>query len=155
MNEMQALMGILVLKHLDSLIERSRQIDATYRECLKGVPGIKFPPPPPANVKYNFVYQPIEIEKDQFGMSRDDLYGALKKYNIFTRRYFYPLLCDFPCYRSIAIKDPLLTARRVTERILCLPIYPDLAIEDVVRICETVAFLQTRSKLGGALVYGR
>ena len=74
-------------------------------------------------------------------MSRDALYEALKKYNIFSRRYFYPLLCDFPCYRSIAIKDPLMTARRVSERILCLPIYPDLAIEDVVRICEVISLI--------------
>jgi dTDP-4-amino-4,6-dideoxygalactose transaminase len=149
MNEMQALMGILVLKHLDSLIESSRQIDATYRECLKDVPGIKFPPPLQVNIKYNFIYQPIEIDEEQFGMSRDALYEALKKYNILSRRYFYPLLCDFPCYRSIAFKDPLKTARRVSERILCLPIYPDLAIEDVVRISECIAFLQVRSKLPG------
>jgi dTDP-4-amino-4,6-dideoxygalactose transaminase len=147
-------MGILVLKHLDRLIENSREIDATYRKCLKDVPGIKFTPPLPANVKYNFIYQPIEIDEEQFGMSRDSLYEALKKYNIFTRRYFYPLLCDFPCYRSIAIRDPLLNARRVSQRILCLPIYADLAIEDVVRISETIAFLQNQSKLVGALMYG-
>jgi dTDP-4-amino-4,6-dideoxygalactose transaminase len=97
-------------------------------------------------VKYNFIFQPIEIDEEQFGMSRNALYEALKKYNIFTRRYFYPLLCDFPCYRSIAIKDPLLNARRVAERILCLPIYADLAVEDVVRICESIAFLQAQSK---------
>jgi dTDP-4-amino-4,6-dideoxygalactose transaminase len=147
MNEMQALMGILVLKQLDRLIESSRKIDATYRACLKDVPGIKFPPPPPGNVKYNFVYQPVEIDEGQFGMSRDALYEALKKYNIFSRRYFYPLLCDFPCYRNIALKDPLLTARRVSERILCLPIYADLSVEDVARICESIAFLQRQSRL--------
>ena len=149
MNEIQALMGILVLKPLEGLIECSQQIDKTYRECLKDVPGIKFPPPLPLNVKYNYIYQPIEIDEEQFGMSRDALYEALKKYNIFSRRYFYPLLCDFPCYRSIAIKDPLLTARRVSKRILCLPIYADLAVEDVIRISESIAFLQTRSKLAG------
>jgi dTDP-4-amino-4,6-dideoxygalactose transaminase len=146
MNEMQALMGILVLKHLDSLIECSRKIDATYRECLKEVPGIKFPPPFPVDIKYNFIYQPVEIDEEQFGMSRDALYEALKKYNIYSRRYFYPLLCDFPCYRSIALKDPLLTARRVSERILCLPIYADLAVEDVVRICETIKFIQNLAR---------
>lgn len=147
MNEMQALMGILVLKHLDRLIERSRRIDATYRACLKDIPGIKFPPPLPADIEYNFVYQPIEIDEEQFGMSRDALYEALKTYNIFSRRYFYPLLCDFPCYRNIALKDPLLTARRVSDRILCLPIYPDLSGEDVVRICEVIASIQGQAHL--------
>jgi dTDP-4-amino-4,6-dideoxygalactose transaminase len=147
MNEMQALMGILVLRHLDGLIESSRKINSIYRECLKDVPGIKFPPPLPVDVKYNFIYQPIEVDEEQFGMSRDALYEVLKKYNIYSRRYYYPLLCDFPCYRSIAFKDPLLTARRVSERILCLPIYADLALEDVVRICEFITFLQSQSKL--------
>ena len=152
MNEMQALMGILVFKHLDRLIESSRKIDMTYRECLKDVPGIIFPPPHPVDVKYNFVYQPIEIDEEQFGMNRDALYEALKQFNIFSRRYFYPLLCDLTCYRSIAIKDPLLTARRVSERILCLPIYADLSVEEVVRICESIAFLQKQSHLGGVSV---
>lgn len=141
MNEMQALMGILVLRHLDRLIENSRRIDATYRECLKDVPGIRFPPPLPVGVEYNFIFQPIEIDEEQFGMSRDALYEALKTYNIFSRRYFYPLLCDFPCYRNVTVKDPLRTARRISERILCLPIYPDLAVEDVVRICEAIVFI--------------
>ena len=143
MNEMQALMGMLVLKQLDHLIESSRRIDAAYRECLKDVPGIRFPPPLPTGVDYNFIFQPVEIDAEQFGMSRDALYEALKTYNIFSRRYFYPLLCDFPCYRNITIKDPLLTARKVSERILCLPIYPDLAVEDVVRICEAIIFIHT------------
>jgi len=152
MNEMQALMGSLVLKPLERLIESSRKIDATYRECLKDVPGIRFPPPVPGNVRYNYIYQPVEIDEEQFGMSRDALYEALKTYNIFSRRYFYPLLCDFPCYRSIAFNDPLLTARRVSERILCLPIYADLAVEDAARICETIVFLQKQTKSAGVPV---
>lgn len=142
MNEMQALMGSLVFRHLDHLIGSSRAIDATYRECLRDVPGIAFPPPPPPEVAYNYIYQPVEIDAEAFGMSRDALYEALKKYNIFSRRYFYPLLCDFPCYRNVSFKDPLAVARRVSETILCLPIYADLGIDAVVRICETIRFLQ-------------
>jgi dTDP-4-amino-4,6-dideoxygalactose transaminase len=149
MNEMQALMGMLVLRHLGNLIESSRRIDAAYRECLKDVPGIRFPTPLPVGVEYNFIFQPIEIDEEEFGMSRDALYEALKTYNIFSRRYFYPLLCDFPCYRNITFKDPLLTARRISERILCLPIYPDLAAEDVVRICECITFLQKQPQSAG------
>lgn len=144
MNEMQALMGLLVLKHLDGLILKSRRIDSTYRECLKDVPGIGFPPPLPESVGYNYIFQPVEVDEDQFGMSRDSLYETLKRYNIFTRRYFYPLLCDFPCYRNITLKDPLVKARRISDRILCLPIYPDLALEDVARICETIKSIQVR-----------
>lgn len=145
MNEMQALMGTLLLRHFDDLMKRSRRIDAMYRECLKDVAGIKFPPPLPDEVVYNYGYQPVEILVDEFGMSRDELYHALKEYNIHTRRYFYPLLSDYSCYSSLAVIDPLATARRVTQNILALPIYPDLPIEDVIRICKIIKHLQNYS----------
>ncbi len=145
MNEMQALMGTLVLSYLPSLIENSHKIDSTYRECLKEVPGIKFPTILPSTVDYNYIYQPVEVVESEFGMSRDDLYHLLKKYNINSRRYFYPLLCDFPCYRSIAINDPLHTARLISERILCLPIYSDLPVDDVFHICDIISRLQSHA----------
>ncbi len=138
MNEMQALMGTLVLKHLDELIERSRSIDAKYRECLKDIPGIKFPPLLPDDVSYNYAYQPVEIIEEEIGMSRDAIYSTLKEYNIYTRRYFYPLLCDYPCYRSVAVRDQLKVARKITKRILTLPIYPDLSLDDVERISDII-----------------
>lgn len=144
MNEMQALMGILILKRLNGLIGCSRKIDATYRECLKDVPGINFPPPLSDDIKYNHVYQPVEIVEDEFGMNRDTLYEALKGYNIYTRRYFYPLLCDYSCYRNVALLDPLRVARTVANRILVLPIYPDLHIEDVFRICDIIKYIQRK-----------
>ena len=144
MNEMQALMGTIVLKHLNELIECSRRIDATYRDHLKDVPGIKFPPPLPDDVAYNYIYQPVEIMEEDFGMTRDALHEALKEYNIYTRRYFYPLLCDYPCYRSVAVRDPLNSARKITDRILTLPIYPGLSIEDVERICVIIKHIQRR-----------
>ncbi len=142
MNEMQALMGILVLGHMKTLIDRSRLIDSTYREWLKDVPGIKFPPSLSDSIYYNSAYQPVEIDAVEFGIGRDELYEVLKEFNIFARRYFYPLLCDYSCYRSVAIRDPLKTARGVAQRILCLPTYPDLAITDVQKICETIAWIQ-------------
>ncbi len=145
MNEMQALMGTLVLDHLSGLIERSRLIDAAYREHLKEVPGIKFPPLLSGHVDYNYAYEPVEIIETEFGRSRDALYEALKKFNIYTRRYFYPLLTDYACYRNLVVRDPLKTARAVSERILTLPIYPDLSIKDVERICEAIRYIQKNS----------
>jgi dTDP-4-amino-4,6-dideoxygalactose transaminase len=142
MNEMQALMGMLVLKHLGELIKHSKKIDAKYRECLKNVSGIKFPPPITSDVSYNYSYQPVEIIEKEFGMSRDVLYETLKEYNIYTRRYFYPLICDYACYRSIAVQDQLDVARRVAKRILTLPMYPSLPIEDVERISEVIQHLR-------------
>ena len=138
MNEMQALMGSMVLKHIDENIEKRRQITAIYREKLEDVPGIHLRPELPKDVRYNYAYMPIEVHEKEFGMSRDELYEELKKYNIYARRYFYPLICDFPCYRSIAVKDPLKVARLVASRILTLPIYYDLSLDDVQRICKII-----------------
>jgi len=138
MNEFQALMGILVLYHLDGLIERARKIDAVYRKRLKEVPGIKFPPPQPAHVSYNHAYETVEIIEEEFGMSRDALYQKLKEFNVHSRRYFYPLLCDYACYQGLSVKDPLIVSRRVAERILTLPIYDDLKIAEVEMICDII-----------------
>jgi len=138
MNEFQSLMGILVLRHIDGIIERSRRIDAVYRERLKDIPGIKFPPPLPANVSYNYGYEPVEIIEEEFGMSRDMLYEKLRGYNIYTRRYFYPLVCDYACYQSVSLRDPLPVSRRVSGRILTLPIYDGLDIKEMETICDII-----------------
>ena len=141
MNEFQALMGSLVLEHLGEITEKRERIAAVYREKLTNVPGIKLPPAPSEDVRLNYAYFPIEVDQEEFGISRDRLYEELKGYNIFTRRYFYPLICDYPCYRSIAIQDPLTVARSVTERILTLPIYYDLSLDDVETICDIIIAL--------------
>jgi dTDP-4-amino-4,6-dideoxygalactose transaminase len=87
---------------------------------------------------------PIEVNKQEFGMDRDALYDNLRKYNVHTRRYFYPLICDYACYRSVSINDPLTVARRVSESILTLPIYDSLELSDVETICEIIMSLQLR-----------
>jgi len=98
----------------------------------------KLVPPLPANVEYNYAYMPIEVDDDIYGLGHDKLYEELKKYNALTRRYFYPRLCDFPCYSAVTIKDSLSVARSVASRILTLPIYYDLALDDVQRICDII-----------------
>ena len=88
----------------------------------------------------------VEIDEKEFGMSRDQLYETLKKYNIFTRRYFYPLVCDFACYKSVAVKDPLTVARKISERILTLPTYYDLALGDVEKICDIIVEIHSKNR---------
>jgi len=143
MNEFQALMGDLVLDHLPALIDARRARYAAYQKRLARVPGIRCVSPLPRYVTYNYAYMPIEIEQEQFGLSRDALYEGLKKYNVFARRYFYPLLCDFTCYRAIPLTDPLTVARKVAQRILTLPIYADLPLSDVERICDIIIEIQS------------
>jgi len=104
MNEFQALMGEMVMTHIDQIINKRERLYQLYHEVLKNVPGIRLVPPLPAEVEYNYAYMPIEVDEDIYGLSRNGLYEEFKKYNVFTRRYFYPLLCDFPCYRSVPVK---------------------------------------------------
>jgi dTDP-4-amino-4,6-dideoxygalactose transaminase len=144
MNEMQALMGSMVLEHVDEIIEKRSQITSIYRERLEGIPGIYLRPEFPKEVRYNYAYCPIEVYEKEFGMSRDKLYEKLREYNVYPRRYFYPLVCDYACYKSVSVNDPLKVARRVAQRILTLPIYYDLALNDVQKICDI--FIEICSK---------
>lgn len=146
MNEMQALMGIHVLKYLDEIIEKGRQIDALYRERLAVVPGIHLPLSLPEDIRYNYAYMPVEVYEEEFGMNRDELYEKLKQYNVFVRRYFYPLICDFACYKSISIGASLEVAQKVSERILTLPTYYDLSLDDVNLICDILVQIQKDNK---------
>lgn len=144
MNEIQALMGIQVLKYLEEIIQKRAKITEVYRECLKKVPGIRLVPDLSPDIRYNYAYLSIEVDEKEFGMSRDDLYESLKQWNVHTRRYFYPLVCDYSCYRGISVNDPLTVARRVAERILSLPIYDSLELSDVEGICDIILSLQQR-----------
>lgn len=144
MNEMQALMGSIILKYINGIIVRRSKIDKLYRESLKDVPGIKFVPQLSEEVASNYAYMPVEIDERKFGIGRDELYKRLKEYNIFTRRYFYPLICDFACYQHVSISDPLVVARQVAKRILTLPIYDGLALSDVEKICDVINAIQKK-----------
>lgn len=145
MNEIQALMGLHVLKHHEEIVEQRSKITQLYRELLIDVPGIRLAAPLPSNVRYNHSYMPIEVEEREFGMNRDTLYDRLKEWNVFTRRYFYPLICDFACYRSVSMNDPLTVARRVSDSILTLPIYESLPLSDVGTICEIIKSLHRKN----------
>jgi dTDP-4-amino-4,6-dideoxygalactose transaminase len=142
MNEMQSLLGIQVLKHLKEVIAKREKITKLYRDHLKEMPGIHLTPDLSPDIYYTHAYMPIEVDEKMFGMSRDALYENLKEYNVFSRKYFYPLICDYACYRSISIKDPLSIARRAADRILTLPIYDSLELSDVEAICEIIASLR-------------
>lgn len=142
MNEMQALMGMQVLNYLGEIIRKRARITELYRDRLKEIPGIRLTPPPSSGIQYNYAYMPVEVDEQEFGMGRDALYGKLKEWNVYTRRYFYPLICDYPCYRSISVNGSLPVARRVADRILTLPIYDSLELSVVEAICEIIMFLQ-------------
>ncbi len=139
MNEFQAAMGLCNLPYMDDLIEERRKITMRYRERLSDLPGIRFfEPDRQSEIQYNFAYMPILVDQEKFGISRDGIYEKLKQKGIFTRRYFWPIVPDFGCYREAHAKDALPVTRKVGEQVLCLPIYNGLRLEQVDEIVKGI-----------------
>jgi dTDP-4-amino-4,6-dideoxygalactose transaminase len=132
MNEVQAAMGLLQLRYIDELIKKRKRIASYYLNRLTDVRGLTLLKEIPG-VDHCYSYFPILINKDEYGLARDELYEKLKKSNIFCRRYFYPLISQFPSYRGLdsASQGKMLVAERITEAVICLPIYPDLSLDSV------------------------
>ena len=139
MNEFQAALGLLQLKYVDKAIKDRKKITDLYRKNLRDIKGIRFLYDI-KGVRHNYVYFPILIDHKEFGRSRDEVYEELKKHNIYTRRYFYPLISQFPTYKGLpsATSDNLPVAEKITKAILCLPIYPALDLKIVAKICMLI-----------------
>ena len=138
MNEIQAAMGLLQLKYYNQVLQRRQEISDSYYRALKGVTGIRLLEPV-SNAETNYSYFPIFVGNN-FGCRRDELYQKLKEHNIFTRRYFYPLITKFSTYRGLesAQIENLPVAEKVSNEVLCLPIYPDLQDEDQKKIIHLI-----------------
>lgn len=139
MNEMQAALGILQLKAVNSSIHKRKKITHWYRERLVEVRGVNMLDDLPG-VRHNYAYFPIFIDEKQFGTPRDTVYEELKNNHIYTRRYFYPLISHFPMYKGLpsAMPEKLPVAERITRRVICLPIYPGLGINDIDRVVDII-----------------
>lgn len=135
MNEFQAAMGICNIRHVDSEIEKRKVVVERYFEKLGNVSGIKLSKPQ-SGVKSNYAYFPVVF--DGYKLNRDEVAEKLKAEDIYARKYFYPLTNSFECYKGkfdIA-KTPI--AKHISDRVLALPLYADLALEDVDRICDII-----------------
>lgn len=148
MSEFNAALGLLQLKHLDQALARRREIDCTYRELLKPVPGIRCVDQAGQRAA-NYAYFPILIE-DNYPLSRDALYQKLRENDIYGRRYFYPLISEFPMYRGLqsAQRGNLLVANEIAEKVICLPIYPGLQEKDQDRV---ISFIVSPDQDGGRI----
>lgn len=138
MNEVQAALGRVALDHVGGWIAERAAIEARYRRRLAGIPGISCLPEPGPAVA-NHAYFPIQVDA-RHPWSRDELYAHLAAHEIHARRYFYPLITDFPMYANARIgPGGLEHARRAADQVICLPIYPGLAESDQQRICDLIA----------------
>jgi dTDP-4-amino-4,6-dideoxygalactose transaminase len=139
MSEFNAALGLVQLRHVDEAIAQRQAIDAAYRERLREVPGIRCLAPSGETVP-NYAYFPILVGPEA-PRDRDAIYEGLKARGIHPRRYFYPLISEFPMYRDLPSAQPsnLPAATVATRRVLCLPIYPDLPMDVVDQVCDFIA----------------
>ena len=133
MNELQAALGLLQLKRVEADISKRKEIAEQYRKELRDMQGITVLEDI-AGVQHNYSYFPILVDSSKYGKSRDELYNYLKEHNIYSRRYFYPLISNFSMYRTLdsAHPDKLSIANKIAEQVICLPIYPELS-EDIIK----------------------
>ena len=135
MNEFQAAMGICNMRHVDREIEKRKVLVERYKERLDGVSGITLTKAQ-KDVKSNYAYFPVLF--NGYKLNRDQVYEALKNEGVLARKYFYPLTNDFKCYRDKFLCQDTPVAKYIADRILTLPLYGDLALEDVDRICDII-----------------
>mgnify|MGYP003036633877 CR=1 FL=1 len=135
MNEFQAAMGLCNLRHVDREIQKRKAVVERYQERLDGVKGIKLNTQQ-QGVQSNYSYFPVVF--DGYKLTRDEVMGILAKENIFTRKYFYPLVSSFKCYKDKFKCTQTPVAKYISNRILTLPLYADLSIEEVDRICNLI-----------------
>lgn len=147
MSEINAAFGLLQLKHIDQALAQRQQIAQRYNQQLKDIKGISIPAAL-LEQSTNNSYYPILVDSD-YPISRDALYQRLRDNGIYSRRYFYPLISQFPMYRGLVSAQPenLATATEIAEKVLCLPIYPALTegeqdkvislIKDVLNACNS------------------
>ncbi len=137
MNEFQAAMGICNLRYIETELLKRKKVVERYLSHLTGVDGLKL-------MKYNegvqtnYSYFPVVFDEIKFGFDREFVYNNLEKEEIYARRYFYPLTSDFHCYKGQydSLQTPI--AKYISERVLTLPLYSDLSLEDVDRICHII-----------------
>lgn len=137
MNEFCAAMGICNLRHLDDEIAKRKRVAERYWENLEQMDGVRICKPK-QGIEPNYAYMPV-IFDETFGATRDDVYAKLREHEIYARKYFYPLTSDFECYKGRFDSSKTPIASYMASHVLTLPMFADLALEDVDRICALVA----------------
>ncbi|HKL79628.1 MAG TPA: DegT/DnrJ/EryC1/StrS family aminotransferase [Mobilitalea sp.] len=137
MNEFQAAMGICNLRHVEDEIRKRKKVFHHYMSQLSGTKGLQFMKLA-EGVETNYSYFPVVFNEKTLGYDREFVYDSLAKENINARRYFYPLTSDFECYKNRFNSSETPVAQYISQRILTLPLYANLDLEDVDRICRIV-----------------
>ena len=142
MNEFCAAMGICNLRHLDDEIAKRKIISEYYRKRLEGIEGIQLNPVQ-KDVQSNFAYFPVVFDEKLFGASRNEVFNRLEAEGVFARKYFYPLTNTFSCFHGKYNVNQTPVALHISKRVLTLPLYAGLSLEQADRICSII--LQCRN----------
>lgn len=143
MNEVQAAIGLVVLDYVEQETEQRRLLIEAYKNYLKDIAGISWYESTGKGIKPNYQYFVVRISEEEFGISRNQVYEELKKYNVFSRKYFYPLCSQYNCYRHLPSSSTanLPVATKVVQEVLSLPLYGELTPADVEKICFLIQSL--------------
>lgn len=137
MNEFCAAMGLCNLRHVNDDIARRKAVAERYRERLEGVCGVQLNPVQ-ENVTPNYAYFPVVFHEQEFGSTRNEVFDALQRADVYSRKYFYPLTNTFACFHGKYDVEQTPVARHIANRVLTLPIYPELEEAEVDRICDVI-----------------
>lgn len=137
MNEFCAAMGLCNLRYVDEEIARRKRVVERYRNHLEGIDGIHLNPDQ-SEVKSNYAYFPVVFNEKIFGADRNEVFEKLAGNGIGARKYFYPLTNTFDCFHGKYDANLTPIALYISKRVLTLPLYADLSMEDVDRICDVV-----------------
>ncbi|MBQ2780461.1 MAG: DegT/DnrJ/EryC1/StrS family aminotransferase [Clostridia bacterium] len=140
MNEFCAAMGLCNLRHIDESIASRRAAAMRYRERLEGVVGIQLSVEQ-EGVESNYAYFPIVVHPEQCGHTRDEVLQALDAQNIGARRYFFPLTSSVESFGGAYPAENTPIADKISQRVLCLPLYEGLSVETADRICDIIISL--------------
>ena len=141
MNEFQAAMGICNLRHIEEEIQKRKKVAEQYWEYLENVPGIQLNPVQ-KHVEPNYAYFPVVIDENVFGASRNEVAEELGRNGISARKYFYPLTNTFDCFQGRYDVSKTPVALRISKRVLTLPLYADLELKNVEKICTLIIKLK-------------
>ena len=132
MNEFCAIMGLCNLKHAGEAQKSRKYVYERYTERISKIEGIKVFEGDSQATK-NYSYYPILVT-EKYKLTRDELYDKLKKENIYSRKYFYPVTSDQACFKNKYRDIEITNARHLSEQVLTLPFYEGLSNENVDRI---------------------
>ncbi len=148
MNEIQAAIGLLNLDLIEEEKLKRKEIKNVYIKHLALLDGITVLQVP-ENTTDSAGYFVVKIDQNKFGISRNKIYDALKKYNVFARKYFYPLCSDYEPYQQLksSNKMNLPVANKIKDEVLCLPFYGDLGAVNAAKICKIIEYIKYENKI--------